>query len=129
MGKVKIDEEKLAKLIAKEVFEALCVELTMVREKDDDGKPLPAPEYKKEKVFIPAWFTQNLKFLEQQLRVVNETLDRLKNNVFAQNNGLAVIQQTLADGLTAIDSASFVKHLNRNRKEIAKVVEDNAGDS
>jgi len=78
------DKNWLKKFITKAVREAVVEELTVEidweRHRDEKtGQPLPHPERTKEKIFLPSFFCQHLKFHEGAFRGSQETLDKVTN--------------------------------------------------
>ena len=95
----KKDKEWLLKAIdvavEKSVRKALTAEMTLEKVIDDDtGVPLAARELRTEKIFLPAYWVQNLKYHEGVYRGMRQTLasqrDRLSKSA-ALNKGSAAI--------------------------------------
>ena len=105
------DKIWIENIIRKVVREELTVEMTWVKEKDEKtGQPLAAPEYKTEKVFLPSFFVQNLKFHEGAYRGFQETIDkhdisikRLEKGIEASVNILLSMEKPLKQ-LTSFDT-------------------------
>lgn len=88
----KKDKEWLRTEIRAAVVEALTVEMTWEKVLDDNtGQPLAAKELRKEDVFLPAFWTQHLKYHEGVYRGMRQTLaeqrDRLSQSA-ALNKGV-----------------------------------------
>lgn len=76
-----MNEKKLKVLIQEAVIEALTAEITWEKKTDEKtGLPLAAPEYKVEKVFLPAFWIQHLKLHEGAARGLHEDVSK-KNNL------------------------------------------------
>lgn len=72
-----VNEEKLKNLIKEAVNEALTVEVTMEKVRDEKtGLPLKHKEIKTEQVFLPSFFCQLLPFYEASNRGMQETVDK-----------------------------------------------------
>jgi hypothetical protein len=94
----KRDKEWLSKEISdaaeKAVNKALTVEMTWEKVLDDKtGQPLAAKELRKEDVFLPAFWTQHLKYHEGVYRGMRKTLGEQRNRLagnLALNKGIIV---------------------------------------
>ena len=72
-----MNEKKLKKMIQEAVEEALTVEITLEKRRDEKtGLPLKHPEIKTEQVFLPSFFCQLLPFYEASNRGMQETVDK-----------------------------------------------------
>ena len=88
------DKAWLREEIKAAVWEALTVDLTWEKVKDEKtGKPLATKEVISEKVFLPTFFCQHLKFHEGSYRGNQETLDKVKNNANALGKKVEVMGQ------------------------------------
>jgi hypothetical protein len=77
-----MNERKLKALISEAVEEALTVEITWEKRHDENtGVPLAAPELRKEKIFLPAFLTQHLKFQEGAFRGLQEDVSKKNNEI------------------------------------------------
>lgn len=93
-----VKKETLREIIREEVERVLTVEIQVLQVRDEDtGVPLAHPVHKTEKVFLPAFFVQHLKFHEGAYRGMQETVDRAKNNS-------ANAQEVLAEMVEKVDT-------------------------
>lgn len=92
--------EELKQIINEAVRDALTVEMTIERVRDDrTGQPLAVTERKTEKVFLPSLIVQMLPYQEGALRGFQQDLSRTKKgldqaNVFIKRLADAVEAQT-----------------------------------
>jgi hypothetical protein len=77
-----INKEKLKQLITESVIEALTVDMTWEKRRDENtGLPLAVPEFKTEKVFLPSFIAQNIKFQEGAFRGVQEDFGKRQGEI------------------------------------------------
>lgn len=90
------DKKWLTKAIKKAVKDELTVEIQLEKAIDEKtGQPLPHKEYKVEKVFLPSYFAQHLKFHEGAYRGMQETVDKTVNVTNKIGHDVELIGQTL----------------------------------
>lgn len=104
-------KDELKELIREAVHEALTVEMTFEKVRDDKtGQPLAVVERKSEKVFIPSLIVQMIPFQEGALRGFQQDLSKTKKSLDQANSFI----KRLAD---AVERQSDIKAI------------DHAGDS
>lgn len=88
-------EEHLPKLIEAAVTGALTAEIDWEKHRDEKtGQPLAHPERVKERIFLPAFWVQHLKFHEGAYRGFQEDINKTNNRVrstMLQNKAIAKI--------------------------------------
>ena len=76
-----ISKKELRKIIREEIIDALTVKVTWEKRRDvKSGTPI-APEIKKERVFLPSFIAQNIKFQEGAFRGVQEDLGKKQGEI------------------------------------------------
>lgn len=96
---MKMTKEELKAIIREAVNEALTVEMTIEKVRDEkSGQPLAIKERKTEKVFIPSLIAQMLPFQEGAMRGFQQDLSRTKkaldnSNKFIEQLATAVERQ------------------------------------
>lgn len=97
MALTKDDKKWLTKAIRKAVQDELTVEIQLEKAIDEKtGQPLPHKELKIEKIFLPSYFVQHLKFHEGAYRGMQETVDKVTNVSSRAADDVKLIGQTLA---------------------------------
>jgi hypothetical protein len=77
-----VNEDKLREIIKSAVLDALTAEITWEKRKDEKtGLPLAVPETKTEKVFLPSFWAQNIKFQEGAFRGVQTDLGKKQGEI------------------------------------------------
>lgn len=77
-----VNEKKLYKLIKQAVTEALTVEVTMEKVKDDKtGLPLAVKETTTKDVFLPSMLVELFPFYESAIRGMQEDLNKNNNKI------------------------------------------------
>lgn len=109
-----MNEKKLKQLISEAVVEALTVEITWEKHKDEKtGFPLATPELKTEKVFLPSFIMQHLKFQEGAFRGLQEDVDHAKNAMSNQVEKIDAIGKAFltleGSALTIVSLAHAIK--------------------
>lgn len=96
MALTKDDKKWLTKAIKKAVKDELTVEMQWEQVKDEEsGQPLAHPKLRIEKVFLPSYFAQHLKFHEGAYRGMQETVDNSKNISAKIGRDVELIGETL----------------------------------
>lgn len=115
-------ENGIREIIKAEVQEALTVEIEWEQRRDPEtGLPLATPRYTKEKIFLPAFFCQHLKFQEGAFRGFQETADRQKNRMNkAFGASMAVRKQVEAMGKLFADFQRPLTLLSRFAAELER---------
>lgn len=86
----KKDKEWLREEIKNAVIEALTVEITWEKVRDENtGMPLATREYKTEDIFLPSFWVQHLKYYEGNFLGLQETVQNLRNS---NDEGLLKLQ-------------------------------------
>jgi len=82
-----LSEKKLRQIVRDEVIKALTVEITWEKRRSEEtGQPLAAPELRKEKVFLPAFWVQELYHQEAAFRGLQSDVHK-NNSCFADLSG------------------------------------------
>lgn len=78
----KKDREEIKKIVAEAISDALTVEVTYEKKRDEKtGIPLATPELKKEKEYLPIWWMRYLPHYEASNRGIQETQDKQANTI------------------------------------------------
>lgn len=87
-----VNEDKLRAIIKETVIDALTVDMTWEKRRDENtGLPLAVPEYKTEKVFLPSFIAQNIKFQEGAFRGVQEDLGKKQGEIVEATKKIEVL--------------------------------------
>jgi hypothetical protein len=102
---------ELKELISEAVRDALTVEITMEKVRDDrTGQPLAVIERKTEKVFLPSLIVQMLPYQEGALRGFQQDLSRTKKGLDQANTFI----KRLAD---AVERQSQIKAIGHDASD------------
>jgi len=122
-------KDELRKIIREEIIKALSAEITWEKVKDENtGIPLAAKEVIKEKIFLPAFFCQHLKFHEGAYRGMQETTDTVKNSIIGNtasiNECINTIKAMRDIFLLFEDSIKQITNVGMIIKDSQKYIED-----
>jgi hypothetical protein len=115
-----VNDDKLRELIKEAVIDALTAEITLEKHKDDKtGMPLAAVEIIKEKVFLPAFWAQNIKFQEGAFRGVQKDLGKKQGEILEATKKI----ESLGNFLVSCESmftrlAQFTDLLIENKRNL-----------
>jgi uncharacterized coiled-coil protein SlyX len=89
-------DEKLKTIIQEAVINALTVEITLEKRRDEKtGVPLAVPKIQKEKVFLPSFLVQQISFQEGAFRGLQEDVNKKNNAIDKLADKLDVVGKTL----------------------------------
>lgn len=117
----------IEKAVGSAVIEALTVEITWEKVRDEKtGLPLAAVERRNEKVFLPAFFCQHLKFhegaalgLHEDVSKKNNLIEGMAKEMVAMDEKLGAIGQTLLGMETVVNAlAALSDWVNERYPEI-----------
>jgi hypothetical protein len=125
------NEKKLTKLIEQAVTNALTVEMTMEKVRDEKtGQPLAKKELIKEKVFLPSFLVQVLSQNEGAFRGLQEQtckqsgkVDDLKTKVDAIGNVLLQTENSLKELAGLSDNVKQVMFCGQHNQALPKYIE------
>lgn len=90
------DKEFIREAIREEVVEALTIEWTLEKVRDEKtGQPLAVKELKKEKVFIPSVFIQLMPYLEGAMRGVQKDIEKNNDKINSMERKVNVVGDIL----------------------------------
>jgi hypothetical protein len=113
MALTKEDKQWLTKAIKRAVKEELTVEMQWEQVKDEEtGQPLAHPKLRIEKVFLPSYFVQHLKFHEGAYRGMQETVDKVTNVTGKVGSDVQLIGETLTTmSQPLLAAARFIEYI------------------
>jgi len=129
-------DEHLPELIEEAVKKALTAEIQWEKHRDEEtGQPLAHPERINEKIFLPAFFCQHLKFHEGSYRGFQEDINKTNNRVrgaMMANKAIAKIllgnqksMESLARFATALKQSGLLERM----EEVLQIESDTGTDS
>ena len=106
-------EEKLKQLIREAVIEALTVELTWEKRRDEKtGVPLAVPDIRKENVFLPSFLVQQMSFHEGAFRGLQEDVSKRNNLIDRLSGKIEIIGRALLGNVS--DAVRMIEESNES---------------
>lgn len=121
MTKKKREQEKkeFKEELLKEIYDMFCADVTIKRYKDNEGNILDGGETKTEKMFIPNWLAQYIKFVQQSYEKHEDSIRKIDHRVSFLEASQTENFERFQLGLNAV--VKILEKLERPMKAIAKL--------